>query len=239
MKSKYWIKLWHELLDDPKMGPLSDRLWRRTIELFLLAGELDRDGLLPPTEQIAWRLRIPAEDLEQDLIALSQIKDDADDEGIITKQGDRWFLPAFEQRQAAMTSSERTERGRKRERRETYQGRGRADAGPVRPTEQEEEVEVEQEEEEEEEQQQQAAAAILVKHGIQNSRAKRLAGQYDPEYVMLKVDYYSWMRKHGQAESTGWLLRAIEENYDEPRGWQPSPWLMQQDWYRMDGLMEP
>ena len=29
---KYWIKLYHEILDDPKMGRLSDRTWRRTNE---------------------------------------------------------------------------------------------------------------------------------------------------------------------------------------------------------------
>ena len=41
MGAKFWIKLYHEILDDPKMGRMPDRLWRRTIELFLLAGELD------------------------------------------------------------------------------------------------------------------------------------------------------------------------------------------------------
>jgi len=29
MGSPYWIKLYHEILNDPKMGRLPDRLWRR------------------------------------------------------------------------------------------------------------------------------------------------------------------------------------------------------------------
>lgn len=54
MAAKYWIKLYHEILHDPKMGRLPDNLWRRCIELFLLAGELgaevdeDDKGHLPP-----------------------------------------------------------------------------------------------------------------------------------------------------------------------------------------------
>lgn len=47
MASKYWIKLYHEILDDHKMGRLPDRLWRRVIELILLAGEQDDEGLHP------------------------------------------------------------------------------------------------------------------------------------------------------------------------------------------------
>ena len=57
MASKYWIKLYHEILDDPKMGRLPDALFRRAIEFFLIAGERGREGDLPPLADIAWRLR--------------------------------------------------------------------------------------------------------------------------------------------------------------------------------------
>lgn len=30
--ANYWIKLYHEILDDPLMATMPDRLWRRTIE---------------------------------------------------------------------------------------------------------------------------------------------------------------------------------------------------------------
>ena len=43
MKTRIWIKLYLEILDDPKMDLLPDWLWRRAIELFLLAGENGND----------------------------------------------------------------------------------------------------------------------------------------------------------------------------------------------------
>ena len=62
MKTKrFWIKLYLEILDDPKMGLLPDWLWRRAIELFLLAGENGNDGLLQPVTDLAWRLRVSTE----------------------------------------------------------------------------------------------------------------------------------------------------------------------------------
>jgi hypothetical protein len=56
MKTRFWIKLYLEILDDPKMGQLPDGLWRSAIELFLLAGENGNDGLLQPVTDLAWRL---------------------------------------------------------------------------------------------------------------------------------------------------------------------------------------
>ena len=45
----YWLKLYIEILDDPKMAVLPDRLWRRIIELFLIAKKLHMNGHLPET----------------------------------------------------------------------------------------------------------------------------------------------------------------------------------------------
>ena len=41
---KHWIKLWPELLYDPKMAQLDDHLWRVAVSCFLLAGEVDQHG---------------------------------------------------------------------------------------------------------------------------------------------------------------------------------------------------
>jgi hypothetical protein len=73
MASRYWIKLYHEILDDPKMGRLSDALFRRTIELFLIAGDLNLQGLLPSPADIAWRLRVPEGELEPQMQALRAV----------------------------------------------------------------------------------------------------------------------------------------------------------------------
>ena len=67
MTGSYWIKLYHEILDDPKMGRLPDKLFRRVIELFLIAGETHENGKLPSIDDMAWRLRLDPEELEKDI----------------------------------------------------------------------------------------------------------------------------------------------------------------------------
>jgi len=80
-----WIKLYIEILDDPKMGRLQDWLWRRAIELFLLAGENGNDGLLQPVMDLAWRLRVSETELFQGLTKLEEA-------GLVYRQGERWMM---------------------------------------------------------------------------------------------------------------------------------------------------
>lgn len=117
MTSNYWIKLYHEILSDPKMGRLPDRLWRRTIELFLLAGENGQDGDLPSVVDMAWRLRISEDALQGDLNELS-----ADGIAIVKQEEDEWFVTKFAKRQAAMPGNERMQRLRDAKRKEHYYG---------------------------------------------------------------------------------------------------------------------
>lgn len=118
MASKYWIKLYQEILQDPKMGMLSDNLWRRTIELFLLAGELSSDdeqerGVLPSTKEIAWLLRQPVTGLEQELTELAQV-------GILTRLETGWLVTNFAKRQAEVQPAERMKRYRERQRKQRF-----------------------------------------------------------------------------------------------------------------------
>ena len=113
MASKYWIKLYHEIIDDPKMGRMPDRLWRRTVEMFLLAGELDQDGLLPEVRDMAWRLRMPDEDLIDDLSLLATYK-------IVHKQGEQFVVTKFAERQSPISDAERMKRLRDRKQKEQY-----------------------------------------------------------------------------------------------------------------------
>ena len=117
MAAKYWIKLYHEILRDPKMGRLPDRTWRRAIELFLLAGESGDDGLLPDTDDIAWQLRVDAETLQADLETLAE-------HGIVTETEDGWLVTNFEARQGPVPGSERVARYRERKRKDQYDGNG-------------------------------------------------------------------------------------------------------------------
>lgn len=109
MPSKYWFKLYHEILDDPKMGQISDRLYRRCIELFALAGDYDQDGLLPEIEDIAWRLRLPVDELQKDIADLQALN-------IITSNDDGLVVTNFSKRQTTSSSTERTRRQRTQDR---------------------------------------------------------------------------------------------------------------------------
>ena len=115
MAGKYYIKLFHVILDDPKMGTLGDRLWRRTIELFLMAGELDEDGWLPDIGEMSWRLRTDIATMKQELQELKKHE-------IVTHKKDRWFVVNFSKRQAAMSKKDLMRKKRKRDIKDHYQG---------------------------------------------------------------------------------------------------------------------
>lgn len=113
--TSYWIKLYHEILEDPKMGLLPDRLWRRVIELFLCAGIVGKRGELGTTAEIAYRLHRVTDDIEPDLLQLAEI-------GIITHIESGWHVCKFAERQAASLDAERKRAQRDRERDAQYQG---------------------------------------------------------------------------------------------------------------------
>ena len=115
MASKYWIKVYHEILDDPKMGRMPDHLWRRTIELFLVAGEEDAEGLLPKLCDMAYRLRVTDDELTKDLDELEKL-------GVIHKEEAGWVVTRFAERQAPVSDAERMRRYRERQRDKNYYG---------------------------------------------------------------------------------------------------------------------
>jgi len=91
MASTFWLKLYYEILDDPKMGWLDDHTWRRTIELFLMAGEKGDGGYLPDIEAVAWRLRTSNEDVTlcYEELVKHKIIEKTDEGWLITKFADR------------------------------------------------------------------------------------------------------------------------------------------------------
>jgi hypothetical protein len=111
----YWMKLYIEILDDPKMAMLPDRIWRRFIELCLLAKRAGADGHLPDTRQIAWSLRMIPDELESDLAQIATT-------GIIEREINGWFIPKFAQRQAAVPDAERKAQERLRKKSQQYYG---------------------------------------------------------------------------------------------------------------------
>lgn len=114
----YWIKLYIEVIDDPKMALLPDRLWRRAVELFLLAGKNGQDGTLPSVRNMAWMLRMKEDELRDDLIQLARV-------GIVCETlPDDWFVVNFSKRQASRTDAERKASQREREKSRQYHGDG-------------------------------------------------------------------------------------------------------------------
>ncbi len=113
MASKYWIKLWHEILHDLKMAQLRDRLYRRVIECFLFAGQEDDDGYLPDLNQMAWTLHSDPETLETEFNELAQL-------GILQILEGRWHVTHFAGRQAKMSKAEYMRRKRESERKAGY-----------------------------------------------------------------------------------------------------------------------
>lgn len=112
-KNNYWIKLYHEILHDPKMGRLPDNVWRRCIELFLMAGELQEDGNLPKWQDICWHFRhISEEQLTKEFEHLQGV-------GILQLDGEQWIVAKFAARQAKISDAEKQKAYRERKREET------------------------------------------------------------------------------------------------------------------------
>ena len=107
--------MYMEILDDPKMATLPDRLWRRAIELFLVAGRTNDGGNIPDTAQIAWMLRMSTDDLTMDLRQIESV-------GIISRTPTGWMVNNFAKRQAAVGVAERVKSFREREQHAQYTG---------------------------------------------------------------------------------------------------------------------
>ena len=108
--NNYWMKLWFDILRDPKMGMLPDRLWRRVIELFLLAGQNGEDGLLPDVPTIAWQLNKPVTAIVTDLNKIAEV-------GIVQEiQEGKWVVTNFKKRNEPVDSTKRIKDFRQRER---------------------------------------------------------------------------------------------------------------------------
>ena len=110
----HWIKLYVEMLDDPKVGLLPDAVKWRWVSSLLLAGELNEDGFLPDINDAAWRLHTNVETLQGEMRTLAG-------RGLVELRehpggGERWFIPAFAKRQEALTSTDRSRNLRQRRR---------------------------------------------------------------------------------------------------------------------------
>ena len=107
MTTYTWIKLYIEILDDPKVGLMPDWAFRRFIQFLLYARERNQNGLLGPVSELAWRLRSSSDDMLLALRTMSEI-------GIVAETPDGWLVVNFAKRQAAVPSAERVSQYRER-----------------------------------------------------------------------------------------------------------------------------
>lgn len=220
MSSMYWMKLYHEMLDDPKMGQMSDRLYRRTIELFLLAGELDQGGYLPSVKDMSWRLRLIGEELETDLFELQEI-------GIVTKKDNTWFVVNFAKRQAPISGAERSKRHRVRKRREILDVDESCDEGVTegvtfRHTDIEQDIDTDTEVDKDTEQQPNDVANLSSKKlidemkslGVHWKRAEMFLNKYDHDQIAKYLRITKEKTSAGKVDDPpAWFSRAIVDKY--------------------------
>lgn len=116
MASKYWLKMYHEALHDPKLASLPDNIWRRFWECCLMAGALDEDGFLPPLFEMAYTCRVSEDTIRAELGQMAQrgfveLKLDDDNQ-------ERWYVSNFSKRQSPSPAAERMREYRSRKRKE-------------------------------------------------------------------------------------------------------------------------
>ncbi len=198
MASRYWIKLWLEILDDPKMGKMPDWLWRRTIELFLLAGENGNDGELPSVSDMAWRLRSEEPKLSETLRALERV-------GVVEPLPDgKWKVKNFAKRNEALSGAERMSLLREKKRKEEYQD----DHGVTkRHTDTEAEIETETEAETEAEQ-------------LPQPETKNIFRAYEKEIGMITPMVSDALIQAEKDYTEDWISAAIGEAVEHnARNW--------------------
>ena len=100
-----WMKLYVEILDDPKMGKMTDSLFRNTILIFLIACKNGGSGELPDIESLAWLLR-------KDTKTITEIIEALITNHIIEKVGARFIVKNYGKRQSPPNFNERQGRAR-------------------------------------------------------------------------------------------------------------------------------
>lgn len=95
-----WVKLYTEILRDPKMHALADHTYRVCINSIALAGQLDQDGRLGTTEEVAFHLRLDVADTAAELEKLAAVRVTCNKKGV-------WMLKNWETRNGKPQSDAR------------------------------------------------------------------------------------------------------------------------------------
>lgn len=108
----YWLKLYTDILDDPKVAKLTDYQFRVFIMCLAYAKEVNEGGYLAPASDIAWRFRLPEKGVVEALLAMERA-------GIIAENDGRYYVVNFTKRQESPSpGAERVRRFREKKKME-------------------------------------------------------------------------------------------------------------------------
>ena len=110
-RKRVWCRLYEELVDDPKLQMLPANLFKTVINVWCLA--IRSRGVLPPVQEMAWKLHVSIEDMQQqfdELVTRGLIDVTCDKNGVTTASPHNWKERQFE----SDTSKERTRKYRER-----------------------------------------------------------------------------------------------------------------------------
>lgn len=113
MASRYWLKLFHEIIYDPKVMRLAPPARLRFYECLCLAGDINKGGELSPVPDMMFVFRVSEEQLIAELNELINA-------GLVMKQGEVYIVKNFKKRQEKMTDAERMNRYRDTKQKEEY-----------------------------------------------------------------------------------------------------------------------
>jgi len=109
-----WIKLYTEMLHDPKVGQLTDSAYRLFVELMLKAGQVDDDGATDTAAALAWELRRQPDELHEllDELEAARLVFAAADNRVV-------YITSWAKRQPPTTSADRVKRYREKQAEQT------------------------------------------------------------------------------------------------------------------------
>lgn len=110
----YWLKLYTEILDDPKYYHLSDLAKLGMIELMMVAKKYDHNGELPPIEDVCFYTRRSEEWWKPVYEELHKIK-------YLVTEDEKTFIRKFAERQEKVEPAERQRKSRQRKQKQEYE----------------------------------------------------------------------------------------------------------------------
>ena len=228
----YWLKLYTEILNDPKYCRLSDAGKLGMLELMVVAKIVDQDGRLPGVEDVAFYTRRDVEwwkDISPELISIKYLA--MDDEGM--------YIRKFKDRQAPIPGPERAKRSRELRNRNQYRSdyahdthenacethedaherdgeqnridKTRTDTDKKQTTpvvvaskKPKEKISVKKAK----------AASMLTARMVSNDTLKEFLPVYKPDMIIDYCHAYDQAIKDGIADNTGWLVKALRQGWD-------------------------